>query len=80
MDLSHAWWEDVGQTHMVRPGFNATAFIFQMKNRFRDDYRGVQHGEHKHTLVPEPVSAVDAWVEEMLKGKASEPAAPPMSH
>ena len=42
MDLSLAWWEDTGQLGMTRPGFNATAFIFQMKNRFREEYRDVQ--------------------------------------
>jgi hypothetical protein len=39
MDLSLAWWERIGQEHMLRPGFNATAFIFQMVNRFPADYR-----------------------------------------
>jgi len=38
-DLSLAWWETLGQTNVVRPGFNAAAFIFQMHNRFRADYR-----------------------------------------
>jgi hypothetical protein len=27
------------------PGFNSTAFIFQVKNRFREDYRDVQRAE-----------------------------------
>ena len=37
---SQLWWEDVGQraTFGGVKGFNATAFIFQMKNRFPDDY------------------------------------------
>lgn len=34
-ELALAWWEDAGQMGMMRQGFNATAFIFQMKNRFR---------------------------------------------
>lgn len=45
-DLELAWWESAGQFNMVRQGFNATAFIFQMKNRFRDDYRDVSVNEH----------------------------------
>ena len=39
LDLAVAWWEDLGQLNITRPGFNATAYIFQMVNRFRDDYR-----------------------------------------
>lgn len=37
-DLALAWWENAGQQNMTRQGFNATAFIFQMKNRFSSDY------------------------------------------
>ena len=45
-DLALAWWETAGQINMTRQGFNATAYIFQMKNRFRDDYADVQHHRH----------------------------------
>jgi hypothetical protein len=45
-DLALAWWEDAGQVNMTRQGFNATAYIFQMKNRFRDDYRERVDLEH----------------------------------
>ena len=37
--LAQAWWEDAGQMNMTRKGFNQVAFIFQMKNRFPDDYK-----------------------------------------
>ena len=48
-DLALAWWEDKGQAGLDAGAgnFNATAFIFQMKNRFRDDYR--DKSEHEHT-------------------------------
>src|SRR4051812_40730282 len=36
--LALAWWEDKGQAGIDNKSFNATAFIFQMKNRFREDY------------------------------------------
>jgi transcriptional regulator with XRE-family HTH domain len=49
-DLALAWWETAGQTNMTRQGFNATAFIFQMKNRFREDYRDVNVNEHTGTI------------------------------
>lgn len=52
-DLALAWWEDEGQTGIKagQGNFNATAFIFQMKNRFRDDYRDQQ--DHKHGVSDE---------------------------
>lgn len=36
-----AWWEQKGRdaTFGKIPGFNATSYIFQMKNRFKDDWR-----------------------------------------
>lgn len=47
-ELALAWWENKGQEHTFESGkgFNATAFIFQMKNRFRDDYRDTTAHEH----------------------------------
>ncbi len=40
-EYSLAWWENMAQAVMSEPvpGWNATSFIFQMKNRFRNDYR-----------------------------------------
>lgn len=54
-DLALAWWENAGQTNMTRQGFNATAFIFQMKNRFRDDYRDASEvtGKDGKDLIPD---------------------------
>ncbi len=47
--LSQAWWEEQGQKGMWGgKKFNATAFIFQMKNRFREDYQ--DRVDTKHTL------------------------------
>jgi hypothetical protein len=39
--LSQAWWERKGReaTFGEVDGFNATSYIFQMKNRFREDWR-----------------------------------------
>jgi hypothetical protein len=44
---SQIWWETKGRAGMVGTlqGFNSTAFIFQMKNRFREDYRDVHRAE-----------------------------------
>lgn len=47
-DLAMAWWEDQGMKQMFRGmRFNATAYIFQMKNRFPAEYRDRQ--EHQVT-------------------------------
>jgi len=44
LDLAQAWWEDRGQEAVFGkvPGFNATAYIFNMKNRFKEDWRDTQ--------------------------------------
>jgi hypothetical protein len=38
---SQQWWERVGRNAVIGQvdGFNATAWIFNMKNRFKDDWR-----------------------------------------
>lgn len=40
MHISQAWWEKQGRiaTFGGHDGFNATSYIFQMKNRFRDEW------------------------------------------
>jgi hypothetical protein len=41
VELSQGWWESEGRkaTFGKIPGFNATSFIFNMKNRFPSDWR-----------------------------------------
>lgn len=62
--LSQAWWEKQGRvaTFGGCDGFNATAYIFNMKNRFRDDWAD----RHMHSNDPDnpmpmsiPVHIVD---------------------
>lgn len=45
--LSQAWWESKGRdaTFGGVQGFNATSFIFNMKNRFKDDWKDKQEVE-----------------------------------
>ena len=44
LEKAQAWWEDQGRiaTFGGVDGFNATSYIFQMKNRFKDDWRDKQ--------------------------------------
>lgn len=44
---SQAWWERQGRlaTFGGVEGFNATSYIFQMKNRFSDDWKDKRHEE-----------------------------------
>lgn len=45
--LSQAWWEQKGREKTFNSeGFNATSYIFQMKNRFPADWR--DRVEHSH--------------------------------
>lgn len=49
-DLSLAWWETQGRKAIwAGKDFNATAFIFQMKNRFRDNYSENVNVKHDAT-------------------------------
>lgn len=44
---AQAWWERKGRTAIfASTGFNATAYIFNMKNRFSDDYKDRAVHEH----------------------------------
>lgn len=49
VEKSQAWWEKKGRaaTFGEIEGFNPTAYIFQMKNRFREDYSDVNKHEVK---------------------------------
>lgn len=47
-ELSQAWWEQKGReaTFGGVDGFNATSYIFNMKNRFREDWKD----KHDHEV------------------------------
>lgn len=61
LQKAQALWEDKGflATFGGVEGFNATSYIFQMKNRFREDWREKQEIEHKGgvTIVTGPHDA-----------------------
>lgn len=45
-DLAQAWFEDMGQTGLMLPGFNASLWSKQVSCRYPDDYRDVVKQEH----------------------------------
>ncbi len=68
---SQAWWEAEGRraTFGGCDGFNATSYIFQMKNRFRNDWNDTQRvvgagadGEHKHKVEADAAFAEFAGI------------------
>jgi Holliday junction resolvase RusA-like endonuclease len=66
-DLALAWWEDTGQVGMTRHGFNATTFIFQMKNRFREEYRDVQTIDSTIRRPGDTTGISDAELENLIR-------------
>lgn len=61
-ETSQGWWESKGReaTFGGCPGFNATSFIFNMKNRFPTDWRDKQDheltGKDGKALIPDEAS------------------------
>lgn len=60
LDLAQAWWESQGRvaTFGGCEGFNATSYIFQMKNRFRADWadrQAVDHTSSDGSMTPPTV-------------------------
>ena len=71
---AQVWWEAHGRKGMTgqNPNFNATAFIFQMKNRFRGDYMDTNRTEVTGkdggpVQMEAKVVDVDAFDEEQLE-------------
>ena len=59
--LSQGWWEKQGRiaTFGGCDGFNATAFIFNMKNRFKEDWRDKVEQEHTGGVKLIPMQPLD---------------------
>lgn len=51
--ISQGWWEREGRiaTFGGKDGFNATSYIFQMKNRFSEDWRDKRETEHSGRMT-----------------------------
>lgn len=65
--LSQLWWEDKLKDAAVgsNKDANATLMIFNMKNRFRNNWNDMNITENRHTFVvaDEPESSSDEWLE-----------------
>lgn len=53
LDHAQAWWEKNGRlaTFGGKDGFNATSFIFNMKNRFPEDWKDKRETEHSGAMT-----------------------------
>jgi hypothetical protein len=62
LDLAQAWWERQGRvaTFGGCDGFNATSYIFQMKNRFSEDWRDRHETEISGGLN---ISVIDSFAD-----------------
>jgi hypothetical protein len=73
LDRAQAWWEEQGRlaTFGAMPGFNATSYIFQMKNRFKADWRDKQELDHTSsdgTMTPTRIEIVAATADDNSAG------------
>lgn len=64
---AQAWWEKKGRIATFdSDGFSAVSYQFNMKNRFRDDWRDKVETENKTTLEVQSLSQV---LDDIAKGK-----------
>ena len=57
-DLAQAWFEDMGQSGLVMPGFNASLWAKQVSCRFREDYTDASKIEHSGNVLPTRIELV----------------------
>lgn len=66
--VSQAWWEDKSQEHAIGEldGGNATTLIFNMTNRFREDWKQRQTVEstNKISLDPAELEKIELYLKE----------------
>lgn len=69
VSFAQAWWEKSGRiaTFGGHEGFNATSFIFNMKNRFKDDWRDKVETDNTNKTTLEVKSLGDV-LEDIVKG------------
>ncbi len=70
MQISQGWWEMKGRQATVGEveGFNATSFIFNMKNRFKEDWRDKQEVDNTHKFGDISDTELDEKIKQLTKG------------
>lgn len=69
---SQAWWERKGRqaTFGGTEGFNATSYIFNMKNRFSEDWKDKRETEHSGNVgITKAADLTDDELAKMASGK-----------
>jgi len=68
--ISQGWWEMKGREATMGgvEGFNATSFIFNMKNRFKEDWRDKQEVDNTHSFKDISEEELDKKISQHLKG------------
>lgn len=74
---SKGWWERLGRQSAVGEveNFNATSYIFNMKNRFKEDWRDrhdLDHTSSDGSMSPKEPASVDASVVQALVDKLTD--------
>lgn len=63
IEFSEGWWAKSGRKATFNSeGFNATSYIFNMKNRFRNNWNDKTEVDNKVTVTPNP----DAFFDKLL--------------
>ena len=70
MQVSQGWWEMKGRKATMGgvDGFNATSFIFNMKNRFKEDWRDKQEVDNNHSFKDISEEELDQKIKQLTKG------------
>ena len=68
------WWESAGMSGMTGniKGFNASVWIFSMKNRFKEDYADIISIEDPSKNRPTKLSAIERKKQQLAKAYALE--------
>ena len=60
LEFSQGWWERMGRKATFdSEGFNATSYIFNMKNRFKQDWNDKTEVDNTHAIKPDAQEFID---------------------
>lgn len=69
MQVSQGWWEKKGRIATMGgvDGFNAVSFIFNMKNRFKEDWKDKQEIDNTHSFKEISEDELDQKIKRLTK-------------